>query len=522
MLAKIEGKINQLSKFEPAYFYFFLALNLIPVLIFRYFPTVDGPAHLYNANLIVELLGNPESILHNFYAFNKGINPNWTGHFFLCLFLAVFPAYIAEKLILLIYLIGLPLGLRHLFKTLDIRNMYMVYMIFPFTYSYLFFFGFYNFNLALVFFIFGISFWIKYWDKITLKRCIILFTFSSLICLSHIFVFAVFLLSIFILNCEKILFGKGNPLALVIKNLGLQIICLSLGIVLLLSFIFFSANTLSSYTYIQQGLILQFILDSMPVKGINYGKAGNFAKWVTYVFAALITYILVAKIIGRKKYVVKNYPWLIITLCTLIMAFFMPDGTGIAGFITTRLILLFFIFLLIWIASQEVKIWMKIVCFGIINYISVSLIIHNVSSIAKESRIAAEIHEVSEKIEDNSVVLPVIFSNDFLHVHISNYLGTDKPVIILENYEALLHYFPLKWNDEKTPELFQDPAWYGSACAPKEFLTHQGKIIDYVFVLNDPGSTVDSNCKNEVDVILNESFQKVYEGKYGLQLYKKL
>ena len=71
---KIFEQLRKLSHIEPYYFYFFLLINLIPVLSFKFFPTVDGPAHLYNSNLIVELLKNPESTINDFFAFNHNIN----------------------------------------------------------------------------------------------------------------------------------------------------------------------------------------------------------------------------------------------------------------------------------------------------------------------------------------------------------------------------------------------------------------------------------------------------------------
>gem|GEM_PF-4258636 len=39
-------------------FSFLLFLNLIPILLLKYFVTLDGPSHLYNANLIKHLLLN--------------------------------------------------------------------------------------------------------------------------------------------------------------------------------------------------------------------------------------------------------------------------------------------------------------------------------------------------------------------------------------------------------------------------------------------------------------------------------
>ena len=89
------------SKHEKMLFLLVTIANLSPIFIGRFFPTLDGPSHLYNSNLIVNLLFNSEG-LTPFYAFNPELVPNWSGHFILVLFSSILPSYMAEKILLLI------------------------------------------------------------------------------------------------------------------------------------------------------------------------------------------------------------------------------------------------------------------------------------------------------------------------------------------------------------------------------------------------------------------------------------
>ena len=66
--------------------------------------------------------------------------------------------------------------------------------------------------------------------------------------------------------------------------------------------------------------------------------------------------------------------------------------------------------------------------------------------------IAIDYVDVANHIEKNSVVLPINYSGNWLMAHFSNYLGVEKPIIILENYECLAGYFPLKWNVNTMPD----------------------------------------------------------------------
>ncbi len=523
MSLKIEENLLRFNKIEPYYFYLFLVIHLIPVLSFQFFPTVDGPAHLYNSNLMVELIKNSSSPLHDFFVFNKSIHPNWSGHFLLSLFAWIFPGFIAEKLVLLIYLIGFPVGMRYLFKTLSIENKYLLYLVFPFTYSFLFFYGFYNFNIGLVFFLFGISLWIKYKNSPDIKKCIVLFIFSSLICLSHLFVFAVFLLVIFLLNIQHI-FSKKTGKVNYFKNILLQLLILSIGLVLMVKYLFFSAPNHQLAVYLPWREILGAIQDVMPAKGIHYGKAGTFTKWIFYIFVAYIIYLPVAKIYARlkkKDYIIKNKLWLWTAFIVFILTFLVPDNTGSVGFITARFILFFFIFLMVGLASQKVAFWLRICVFIIINYISIALILHNYQSIAKDCRIAEEIYDVSKNMEPNSVVLPIVNSNNFIHAHISNYLGADKPLVVLENYEASLDYFPLKWNYAKVPSPLIE--WYSNndQCKAWKCINSQYKRIDYVFILDDQSESIDASCLEKINEVLKLHYTESYISKNGMiKLFK--
>src|SRR6187549_2575351 len=143
-------EINKWSVVEKYFFFSLSIINLIPVLFYKFFPTLDGPAHLYNATIINQLLAGNE-YLEKFFRFNPEPVPNWTGHFLLSCFNLLLPAFIAEKLLLVLYLLGLPFSFRSLIKTIASGNVFISYYIFPFTYSFLFFLGFYNFCVGLVF-----------------------------------------------------------------------------------------------------------------------------------------------------------------------------------------------------------------------------------------------------------------------------------------------------------------------------------------------------------------------------------
>ncbi|MCE1202508.1 MAG: hypothetical protein LWX09_10470, partial [Bacteroidia bacterium] len=59
----------------------------------------------------------------------------------------------------------------------------------------------------------------------------------------------------------------------------------------------------------------------------------------------------------------------------------------------------------------------------------------------------------ARSIPAGSVVYVENTSGQMLNTHVSNYLGAGRPLIISENYQAALPYFPVSWNLRNLPVL---------------------------------------------------------------------
>jgi hypothetical protein len=84
-------------------FYGLIGLLLWPLVRFNFIVTHDGPAHLYNACLIRELISG-NNLVAEFLTLKKFPEPNWIGHFLLADLSAIFSPRIAEKIFLAAYL----------------------------------------------------------------------------------------------------------------------------------------------------------------------------------------------------------------------------------------------------------------------------------------------------------------------------------------------------------------------------------------------------------------------------------
>lgn len=206
--------------------------------------------------------------------------------------------------------------------------------------------------------------------------------------------------------------------------------------------------------------------------------------------------------------------WIVSSCIILTLYFIIPDSGDGAGFVSVRLGLLFFILLIIWLSAQAFPKWLRLLFVGIMLCCHFILIIYYTSTIRYLNKIAVNCNNAAEHIAPNSTILPLNYSDNWLVGNFYGYLGIDKPLIILENYECSMGYFPLKWNDNSIPNTLlgnissnQLPCliWKGNTQNPP-------LKIEYVFVLGDNDTKIDSCNQRIKNAILND-YEIIYQNE---------
>ncbi|MCZ4409482.1 hypothetical protein O3Q51_11725 [Cryomorphaceae bacterium 1068] len=516
--------LRALSKYEVYFFYAITLATLLPVLLYKTFPTVDGPAHLYNARLIHELLIDNTDYLPTFFEFNRSLVPNWLGHLILSSLLFFLPALMAEKVLLAIYIILFPISFRFLWKGLSIDGLtgsFALYFVFPFSYSFLFYYGFYNFHLGMVLLFFTVGFWIKYSksSQIESKQLAFLILLTLLIYFSHVFVFAIF---VGVIGFISLIDFLKSPRLDFLKSLKSRFLLIAPGCILTIFYLINTtispensgnvANLLESWSMIQS---------VEPARAIEYGKEGVFTKWIFILLVVILGNLFFVRLKHFKASLRQNsMVWGGISLGLLIVFFLVPNGPT---FIKSRLLVFFFLFLILFISTQKVNVWVRVISFVLINYVNIALLKIYIESTKSANAITAEIIEASQHIEPYSTVLPIDDSGHWLLSHSSNYLGVNKPLVILENYEAKTDYFPLIWNYSSLPHLHLGD----TDRSPLDFPTNKANTqsqIDYIFIMS--GTDVSENRKKSetgIKDILDQYYRLTFtSGRKNIKVYKRV
>jgi len=152
-----------------------------------YVPTQDGPAHLYIASVLRLMAAGPGSVFADFFQTNWNYQPNLFAYAALYTLLGYVPPEIAEKLLISLYLISLPLAAAFTAWRGGGRPALMALLTLPVALSHTFFMGFYNYGFSQVLFLIGLGLWFGLAERPTAGRHAALGLAALLAFFCHIF-----------------------------------------------------------------------------------------------------------------------------------------------------------------------------------------------------------------------------------------------------------------------------------------------------------------------------------------------
>ena len=162
-----------------------LIVHILPVWLFKYACTQDGPAHVHNAHVLKVYHNHENYILREVYEHNPTLFPNWTSHAVMSALMYVFPPLICEKIFFSLCIGLLPLSLLYLLNGVQKGKTLFCLVGFIFAYNYLLHMGFYNFALSVSLFFFALGYWWRCEDKLNPKTLAITYVWLIVVYLTH-------------------------------------------------------------------------------------------------------------------------------------------------------------------------------------------------------------------------------------------------------------------------------------------------------------------------------------------------
>ena len=444
----IISKLNSyISSWEDRIFLLLVLLYLLPIWSIQFFPSQDGPSHVYNALIVKEYFNTNEyPLFHKYYDLNAKPMPNWFGHATMAILMFIVNPLIAEKLLLSGYVLLFLLSGRYLLINVDSTKKWLALAFFPFVYNYLLNMGFYNFSYSVGFFLLAVGYWWKHHQNLRLKHAAILNLIMVCCYFSHMVSTVIALLSIAVLWLVTIRLNT-------IKKHLLQIPMLLPSCIFPLWFVVSHGTTSHGSHWPSKRLFNYF-----TALEVFY----SFDNFQLYIGKILVFYFLVSLLVSiftnklrwaerfRKLHLQREDGFLLLGIICLILYITVPDGMSGGGFITHRLSLYPYLIVLPWLygtLKQPIK-WLSTTVLVVLALVNLVYLMRWYPMLDKDMK---EFRSGVEAVEPNKTIMPLIFNNHgrcdrigmFLHA-IGYYCAYTKGVE-WDNYEATTNYFPIMY-----------------------------------------------------------------------------
>lgn len=437
------------SRIEPFVFFLAVCANLAPLFVRKFFPFTDAPSHIYNADLLNQLVVAKDQFLGEYIQVNDVIVPNWFSEFLMFPLLNFFEPDVVEKMYLVVYFAGLPLAMRYCLNCIAPTRRYLAFLAIPITYNSLSMISFYNFSSGLIFLLLIVGFFFKHFSQgePRARHYIILFLLFLMAYFCHLVVMVIALVYVAIIYTDTQYGAHGFKIKEWLNKQLLFIVLSVLPAILLLCVYFVKKHTGNTvYEYLEPKTLLNYFLDAQPY--VAFGTAENAAAgvlgWVIMVSVILSMYLQFGLKMQRGN---KIFTWIGL-IAVLILYLALPNSDNVGGYVSVRLSLIFYLMSILFIAAAQLRrtyLLSIIVISLVVQWFRVS---EYATNIKWRNEQVSRIRDQAAFIEPNSFVYTFHCNDDWLAGHYGNYVCLGRPgVIAFQNYECNIGYFPLTWKD---------------------------------------------------------------------------
>ncbi len=445
----LQAMLQRLLRFEPYIFLLLLLAHVSVLFRFPWYPTLDGPAHLYNAHLIRQMmLGN--EFLARYFEFSSFPEPNWSGHAIMAFLSLFLPANWVEKGMVLTIFIGTAIAFRALVFRYH-RPTFATLLIFPFLCTFSLRIGFFNFSLSIAVFLAILAWWHGRTRSRapTIDQGIFLCLLLGLLYFSHALTSVVCFGTLLLITIVQLKISNES-VRIWKRSIGTLLIAMMPWTLLIILFILKAGNGTAA-TYQSAARLLSIAMDGVPFT-LHYGPAMIWAaRTMAIILIAGSAWLIVHRWRWSRHRLIATDIWLLLSVGAAGAYAIMPDQAATGGIISVRYLQFMYLFLAIWLAVQRE--WPVVMHLLIAPYLLASLYLvrvdHGFTRDLNADVVA--VRTMLPHIADDSAVLPLVHSKYWFHGNISNYLGTERGILVLDNYEAMAPHFPLRWKEEHRP-----------------------------------------------------------------------
>jgi hypothetical protein len=422
-----------------------IVLHLVPLLAAPAFPSQDGASHVEAAFNLRHYGDSSNSLIREFYVLNRSPEPNLLGHVLLVALLEVAPPTVAEKLMVALFVVALPLAVRYAVRAVAADAGWLAVLAFPFIYSWPLHMGFFNFCWGLPLFFVVIGYWVRHRATMSLRHVVDLAALTLLLAGAHVV-----------------------PLALAIAVIALWLAVERHRIVptaaafapvlLLLGGFLWRKHAVPSNPPPTGGLLLGLVrLESL----VSFRDAEVYASTaVAVLFGVLIARGLMLRARGRDQ---APHDALLAAIPAFVLLYFVaPRRIAGGAYLNERLALFPFFVAMLWLAGQPFSDRLRRAVQAAAASLAIAALALHLATYVELRGPMAEYLSAAPQLEANRTLLPLSFASQGwglsrlgprtkVFLHTASYLAAERSVLNLANYEGNYVHFPLIFRDEVNP-----------------------------------------------------------------------
>jgi hypothetical protein len=333
-----------------------VAIEVVLFALLPYLATSDGPIHIGSGGSIRDFILEPGGLQHRFLDVNWFPLPNLLPELIMAALLVVVDPGVAEKLVILIYVIGLPLGLYYVLGGLHRTNRWLALVAIPLTFNASLLFGFLNFCVGMVFFLVAIGYLLRHRDLRSPREIVTFGLLIGLVYLTHVvpFVEAIVASGCIVLEASVRSAGGLRGHVGAVARPGLRWAA-AIAPTVVLATIFFIAGGTSGSDYRRAFLTLLAGLPTLAWPIVSYDIREGFLTTLVGLALGVATLLALAARWRRPPWVRPEDWALWFTVLGTIAYLVAPEALGSGGVVSQRLALFPVLGITIWLAAQPVR-----------------------------------------------------------------------------------------------------------------------------------------------------------------------
>jgi hypothetical protein len=410
---------------------------LIPVWLYSWFPTQDGPSHLYNAMLLADWGDPGATTTHAVFQRVLTIFPNWNAYVLLAVLGRVFTPWVAIKIVISLCVASISAATLYLQKSFKPAADPTALLGVMLGFTYLLFMGFFNFILGCALFGWTVGF---RWRRRSTTTIFALYGLLTLCYLTHGFAFSATVMSLALLDVvlrrwsDMIVLSPAGGLAVIDAwprlhgERGYQDLAWHLKRLFSLDpFAYFRAVH-GNIASIMSGLMIVAIVITLS----------RTRRWPPIVLSATLLFLFLAS------------PW------SLTLA------RSHASWLSNRFLMLFVMTLPAWLELPRPRVVLAVIVTLTVAHLGttwrdVAVLSDEIDAVAR-CRTAIDDHSTLGVVGQP----PQLVTKLDPALHAPAYLAVGRDVAYLANYEAESDDFPIRYRHQERPQPQFVFAWRGA------------------------------------------------------------